>query len=354
MPAEQLIDADLVERFRVDLERLCPDNAPLALAVSGGPDSMAMLALTHAAVPSRPRVATVDHGLRPASRAEAELVAGWCADRGILHATLTVATPPGATGNLQGWARRERYLLLKRWAIAQGATALATAHHADDQAETFLMRAARGSGLSGLTAIRARLDEEVPFSGSGLVPDDDGWGFTVGDGALATVRPLLGWRRTDLRALCVAQGVPFVDDSSNEDDRFDRTRFRNWLAAAPWLDPVAIGKSVGHLAEADRDLRDVSQWLHARRRVDGGNSPREDAIDVAALPRGVRRLMARTCIDFVRGQNGIKAPAWSSGTSIEPLLDALEAGRTATQAGVLVEPRGTVWRFREQPPRRTG
>lgn len=324
---------ELIARFLGDLARVLPEGAalgrPLALAVSGGPDSMAMLWLASRALPGQAVAATVDHGLRPESAGEAAMVADWCAATGVPHATLTVAGPPAATGSLQAWARRERYLSLKRWAIGHGAAALATAHHADDQAETFLMRAARGSGLAGLAAIRGRLQEDV-----------------------AIVRPLLGWRRAELRALCEWQGLPFVDDPTNIAARFDRTRFRDWLAGAPWLDPAALGRSAAYLAEVDRDLLAASRWLYAQRRIDG--SPHAEAVDVTDLPRGVRRLIARIAIDAVRTGSGIVAPAWSWATSIEPLLDTLDAGRAATHAGVLATPRHCVWRFAPAPPRRAG
>lgn len=342
-----------LERFRSNLasvlpEGLAPDR-PLAVAVSGGPDSMALLWLAARAFPGQVIAATVDHGLRPENADEAAAVACWCETAHLPHAALTVPVPPRTTGNLQAWARQERYLLLKRWAIEQGAAALATAHHADDQAETFLMRAARGSGLSGLAAVRARLDEEVPLTASHWQQGPDGSGTTVTCGRVPTIRPLLGWRRGELRTLCEAEALPFVDDPSNADDRFDRTRFRGLLAAAPWLDAVAIGRSAAYLAEVDRDLLAVSRWLYAQRMVQ--DDPSRAVLDVADLPRGVRRLIARIAIDGVRVTKGIQSPAWSWAIAIEPLLDALEAGRSATQAGVLVTPNGTIWRFTEAPPR---
>ena len=338
---------DPIARFRADLHRLVPDglDGPLAVAVSGGPDSMALLWLAAQALPGRVIAGTVDHRLRPEAAAEAAAVARWCAVAGVPHATLVVETPPGA--NLQAWARQERYLRLRRWAVGERARALATAHHADDQAETFLMRAARGGGLSGLAAIRARLDEAVPLPASGQMPDGEDLRMRI-----ATVRPLLGWRRAELRALCRAQALPFVDDPGNADERFDRARFRSLLADAPWLDATMIARSAAHLAEEERDLVDVSRWLHAQRRV--VRAPCEQEIDVADLPRGVRRRIARIAIDGVRAANGVQRPPWSWATGIEPLLDALEAGRAATQAGVLATPRGNVWRFTAAPARRDG
>lgn len=328
-------------RFRRDVEaalgRAVGTAERLAMAVSGGPDSMAMLWLATEAFGGRVLAATVDHGLRVESAAEADLVARWCIARDIPHATLAIAVPPGASGNLQAWARQERYLLLQRWALDAGAAALCTAHHAEDQAETFLMRAARGSGLSGLAAVRARI------GGRPCGPEQ------ATDFAL--LRPLLGWCRAELRGVCAAEELPFVSDPSNVDERFDRTRFRTWLASAPWIDPLRIARSADNLAAIDADLRAVSHWLWTQRRI--ASDPYETCLDAADLPRGVARYMVRMAIDEVRSVTGLHGDGWRSGSSVEGMLDALESGRQATRAGVLASAKGPIWRFREAPPRRS-
>src|SRR5436853_7019980 len=99
---------DLVQRFRRDLEALADPSAGLAVALSGGPDSLALLLLAEAAFPGRVRAATVDHGLRPESRAEAEAVAELCLARGIAHRILAVAVEPEGEGG-QAAARADRY-----------------------------------------------------------------------------------------------------------------------------------------------------------------------------------------------------------------------------------------------------
>ena len=327
-------DTVSVERFRRDFEAVL-GRAPeagerIALAVSGGPDSMAMLALAADAFPARVIAATVDHGLRAESADEAAMVAGYCAEAGIAHETLRIAIPPQAGDNIQAWARQERYTLLRRWALESGAASLATAHHADDQAETFLMRAARGSGLSGLAAVRRRQDIEA---------------------SLVLVRPLLGWRHHELVTIAESAAPHFVDDPSNTDDRFDRTRFRRLLADAPWIDPVQIARSAEYLAEVDADLLAISHWLFEQRALPAGSYAVK--VDVAALPRGVRRYLARMAIGHVLLVNGMGNSARAGSMNVESLLDALEAGKSATQAEVMASAKGEIWHFRQAPPRRS-
>ena len=313
-------------RFAADLARLAGEGGRVALAVSGGPDSMALLLLAAAGRPGQVVVATVDHRLRPEGADEAAMVARECAALGVPHATLTPETPI-AGASLQARARDARYALLARWARAQGATALATAHHADDQAETFLMRAARGSGVSGLAGIRAQVEIE----------------------GMRVVRPLLDWRRAELRAIVRRAGVAFVDDPANQDPRHDRTRFRQLLDLHEWLGVPQLAASAQQLAEVDADLRATADWLWAQRaREDAG----EVLLDVAGLPRELRRRLARRAVTAVREAGAITEPDWSEATGIEPLLDALAGGSGATQAGVRANAKGDNWRFRPAPPRR--
>ena len=325
-----MIAETFIARFRDDCRALLvadPSAAiPFALAVSGGPDSMAMLALATATFPGAVIAATVDHGLREDATAEAAMVADWCRGNGIPHRTLVVgdALPPSV--NLHDWARGQRYALLDDWAKATSATAIATGHHADDQAETFLMRAARGSGLAGLAGVRAR--SQPP----GRVP---------------IVRPLLFWRRAELMAVVAADDVPHIDDPSNLDPRFDRAHFRTLLAATPELPAAALARSASHLAEAERDLDAIADWLFAAREV----APRD--FDMTDLPRGVRRLIVRRALQRARDDEGITSPAYTPATNIEPLLHALEAGKAATQAGIMVTPTAAIWRFAKAPPRRS-
>jgi tRNA(Ile)-lysidine synthase len=140
-------------RFQADLDRLTGGAGRVGIAVSGGPDSLALLLLAHAAIPGGIAAATVDHGLRAEAAGEAAFVAALCATLGIPHATLRPGAP--ITGNIQSSARKARYALLEIWADQHNLDWIATAHHADDQAETLLMRLSRGAGVAGLSGVRA-------------------------------------------------------------------------------------------------------------------------------------------------------------------------------------------------------
>ncbi|WP_114967069.1 tRNA lysidine(34) synthetase TilS, partial [Alkalilacustris brevis] len=188
------------------------DDAPgLGVAVSGGGDSVALLLLVAdwaAARGVRLRAVTVDHGLREGAAQEAEAVARLCAELGIGHDILRWQGWDGQ-GNLQDAARRARQGLIAGWARDHGLAAVALGHTRDDQAETVLMRLARGAGVDGL---------------SGMAP----LRLAVG---LAWLRPLLDVGRAELRALLRARGVPWAEDPSNEDARFQRVRARRALEA---------------------------------------------------------------------------------------------------------------------------
>lgn len=328
------LDPSWVERFAGDLGRLFAaatgtppsDGAPIALAVSGGADSMAMLLLAAAAFPGRVIAATVDHGLRAEAADEAALVAELCARLGVRHAVLAPFAPI-AGASIQRRARDARYAALTAWAQAAGASALLTAHHADDQAETLLMRLNRASGVAGLTGIRPwRVEDETVL-----------------------MRPLLTWRRDDLRAIAVSAGASWVEDPSNADPRHDRTHFRDLLAHQPLLDPAALARSAAFLGEAEAALEVFAETLRADRW-----SPAKGLLRAAGLPREMQRRLIRSAVAEVRAAHGITAPDFSGAANIEALLDALASGKAATQAGILVSPeRGGGWRLTPAPPRRS-
>lgn len=347
------LDPAAIDRFKAAFLHLAGGDLTggelVALAVSGGPDSMAMLALAAAALPGQVIAATVDHGLRVESADEANMVGNWCACHDVVHTTLRIEASPSATGNLQSWARQERYALLRRWAVASGSSVLCTAHHADDQAETFLMRAARGAGIAGLSSVRER--QEVTFFTKVTWSEQHPGGFQAREAKLWLLRPLLRWRRSELRQLVEEGRIPFVLDPSNQDSRFERTRMREWLASAPWFDPKQVGKSAGHVAEAEADLREISHWFWTERGLPCDSF--EARVDVAGLPRGVRRYLVRLAIDYVMTMLGMQPGGPDQIGNVESMLNALEAGSGATLHDIQASAKGSVWHFREAPPRRS-
>ncbi len=256
---------------------------------------------------------TVDHGFRPESAAEASLVAHVCAGLGVPHATLawTGAKP---RANRASAARRARYALMAAWCRAEGIVWLLTAHHVDDQAETLLMRLARGAGAAGLSGIRA-----VRQLGGGV----------------AVARPLLAARKADLVALCEAESLPFVDDPTNRDPAYDRTAARALLAATPWLRAERLAASVAHLADAESALAWAEERAWAGR---ASNDTAAITVDADDLPRTIRlRLLARALATATPAS----APR---GPDLARLLATLDTGTPATLAGVRAEP-GPPWRF---------
>jgi len=316
--------AELVDRFRADVEALGGGGETLAVAVSGGPDSLALLLLACSAFPGRVRAATVDHGLRPESAREAERVAEICRLIPCPHDILRIHVPAGGEG-VQSEARRARYAALANWMADLGLTAVLTGHHADDQAETLLMRLNRGSGVGGLAGIRART--HLPGS----------------SGAAALLRPLLGWRRDELAAIVSAAGLEPVDDPSNCDERYDRVRMRRRLAESPWLDPTALARSATALAEAEEALVSAATALSTERVEE-----KEGAI--LFRPDGVpEELLRRILLACLRR---ISPDAEPRGDQLAALTRTLRAGRTSTLAGVKCAG-GPIFRFQPAAARRS-
>jgi tRNA(Ile)-lysidine synthase len=321
----------LTDRFAADLAAIWPDDersGALGLAVSGGPDSLALLLLAHAALPGRIAVASIDHGLRPEAAGEVALVERIAGERGIPFTPITVSLAPG---NTQARAREARYAALADWAGQAKLGAVATAHHADDQAETLLMRLNRGSGLAGLAGVRARA--------------------TIAGSEVTLLRPLLGWRKAELIEVVTAARITPARDPSNTNPAFDRARLRAALADADWLDPVQIAASAAHLAEGWQALEWYAEldWHEMVMRDAAGpgftycaNVPRIIAIET--ILRIIRELGGHA----TRAE---AARAW----------DRLWAGENASLGGVLavpgvekVEKVGVmmrVWRFRPEPAR---
>lgn len=315
-------EADRPARLRIGLDAIWPEGAGestarLGLAVSGGPDSLALLLLAHAALPGRVEAATVDHGLRAESAAEAREVARVCAGLGVPHAVLGVVVAPG---NIQAEARSVRYAALAQWCADRQLAALATAHHADDQAETLIMRLNRASGVGGLAGTRAR----------GRVPGS----------SLALLRPLLDWRRTELGEVVREAGLKAAEDPSNADDRFDRVRIRKALADADWLDIDALARSATHLAEADAAL----EWMAD---LEWRSCVRKEPMGLKYRPQAPRAVALRVIARIVHQLDG-EVPR---GGTAARLLDALEEGRPASIGELVVRPDAGGWSFARAPLR---
>ena len=205
----------------------------VAVALSGGPDSLALTILADRWVRERGgRLAalTVDHGLRPESAHEAQTVAGWMAARGIEHHVLAWSEPKPATG-IQEAARAARYDLLAEWCRAQGFLHLLTGHHREDQAETYLMRKRADSGIDGLAGISA-LREMA---------------------GVRMVRPLLAVPKARLAALLDVERQPFLSDPSNRNPVFERARLR-------------LDTAVRDIERSTAELRDYGRQRIARER----------------------------------------------------------------------------------------
>lgn len=264
--------------------------------------------------------ATVDHGLRSESAQEAELVRGICAQLDVPHRILKAHWAEKPRSNIQSAAREQRYLLLAEWATERKVTSIATAHHADDQAETILMRLARGAGIAGLASIRPKRD-----LGSGI----------------CLVRPLLGWSRSELRAIVEAAGLEPVDDPTNHDERFDRSWARALLGSADRLDPQRLSATASHARDADAALDwAAAKELQARSRRDGNAL----LLSPDGLPLELKRRVLIAAMSMV----GAQPP---SGPDLINALQRLEAGDVTTLGGLKLEG-GSTWRLSTAPARR--
>lgn len=306
---------------------------PIGVAVSGGGDSMALLALLAdwAAREGRSvKAITIDHALRPDSAAEAEAVARAAAALGVPHVVQRWQGWLG-TGNLQDAARRARTALMADWAAREGLAAVALGHTLDDQAETVVMRLARGSGVDGLAA---------------MAP-------VVRRGGALWVRPLLRARRAALREHLRGRGIAWIEDPSNEDMRFDRVRVR---AAMPelaelGLTPERLAATAGAMSRARRALE--AEMLRLAREIATvqpiGTVTFHHTGYGAAEEETRLRLLAH-------------ALRWVAAARYRPRLDALceldaglcaggETGFPRTLHGCLIERRGDSLRIGREPGR---
>jgi tRNA(Ile)-lysidine synthase len=328
-----------------DAKRLFADwkSAPaIVLAVSGGPDSMALMWLAarwRSTLARGPRLiaVTVDHGLRPEAAREARDVKRLARDLDLPHRTMRWTGPKPKTG-VPAAARAARYRLLAQAARTSGATHILTAHTRDDQAETLLMRLVRGSGIAGLAAM-ARQSER--------------------DGVLLA-RPLLQVSKARLIATLKKAKVDFADDPTNRDLNFTRPRIRAVMPvlAAEGGDARNLARLASRLARANAAVEvlvdGAARYLELR---DRETSPGFDAKAFCAMPEEIRlRLLLRAIDRF-----GHEGPAELG--KVETLLAALDRvvaeatrGRQPrlkqTLAGALVTLIGDRISITPAPPRR--
>jgi tRNA(Ile)-lysidine synthase len=240
VPAAEQPDPNFSDPELAQIFSFAAGEPHIALAVSGGSDSTALMVLAAqwvkvAATPPRIVVLTVDHDLRPESAKEAGCVLTWAKQLGFEAHLLRWEGRKPSSG-LQAAAREVRYRLMSKWCRENGAKILATAHTVEDQAETVMMRLARGTGIEGLGGIA----EQRELDG------------------LILVRPLLAISRQRLRALLMSTGQAWIDDPSNENPAFERIRLRQALStlATTGLDAAAFAET----ARRARRASDAISW----------------------------------------------------------------------------------------------
>jgi tRNA(Ile)-lysidine synthase len=296
----------------------------LVIAVSGGPDSVALmwlLARWRKALARGPRLVavTVDHGLRPEAAAEAREVKRVAKTLALAHRTVHWSGDKPNNG-VPAAAREARYSLLAEAARAVGASCIVTAHTRDDQAETLLMRLLRGSGIAGLSAM-ARLTER--------------------DG-LALARPLLVVAKSQLAATLKRAKIGFADDPTNRDMAFTRPRLRALLPrlAAEGGDARLLARLAGRLARANAAVELFADGAERYLALKHGAAPAGDAriFDAdafAALPEEIKiRLLLRAINRF-----GHEGPAELG--KVEGLLATLDQAVHATSGGRAPAPTST-------------
>ncbi|MBF0250703.1 MAG: tRNA lysidine(34) synthetase TilS [Alphaproteobacteria bacterium] len=310
--------------------------ARVAVAVSGGADSMALALLARDWAEKRGalvHVLTVDHGLRPESRREAEQVSAWLGPLGLDVHILTWRNPEPHAGGVQARAREARYALITGWCRTRGVDTVLAAHHREDQAETVLMRLRKGTGLLGLAAMPARRP--------------------LGEG-VTLVRPLLDTPKARLRATLRAAGQDWIEDPSNRDGKFERVRARALLAGL-----ADEGVTPDRLARAARAAGYLRRVLEAEaddvleRAVTRGSPPVLDRAVFFAAHEVVReialgRLLARIGGDGYppRRVKMARLAHWMADQDGRP-------GDARTLAGCLVRRRRNGFAVRPAPPRGT-
>ena len=271
----------LVARVRRSIvsRGLIPRSSLVLCACSGGPDSAALLAILtrlRAELGFSLHAASVDHGLRPEAAADVALAAGQADRVGVPFHALAIRVDPGPS--IQARAREARYDALGALAERVGASRVAVGHTQDDQAETVLSRLLRGTGLTGLGAIR-------PLRADGVV------------------RPLIDCRRAAVQRFAREYFGDLADDASNRDPRFERVRIRSHVAPLLTAEDPAL---VRHLAELADDARDCMQLVDQLAEAELERLQLDaKTLDIARLPSQPRTLRRALLRHFVHRSTGL-------------------------------------------------
>ncbi len=311
------IDASFNARFSAVLT--ATGDGPVAVAVSGGGDSTALLVLAAKwrDLGNRQILAvSVNHGLRADAGAELAQIGSLAADLNVPH-TILSWTDWNGRGNLQHKARDARKTLIGNWARAQGVGVIATGHNLDDQAETFLMRLARGSGVDGLTA---------------MYPQD---GFE----GLNWIKPLLDVSRQQLRTYLRDANIAWSDDPSNDDPAFDRVRFRQAAEtlAGLGLDATTLSNTANRLKHARFALETACLDL-ARNvaKVTDTGTVLFDRVRLAAAPYELQQRLMSHALRWIT-----QTPYAPRISAVQQALAAMNARQTYTLNGcILVSGKG--------------
>ena len=346
----------------------------VVLAVSGGPDSTALMWLAarwRAALTRGPALlaVTVDHGLRPESAVEARAVAMLARRLGIAHRTLRWTGTKPKTGLPQA-ARAARYRLLAQAARKAGALAILTAHTLDDQAETVLIRMSRGSGLTGLAAMKRisvipgrERSERTRNPEVGTEPNS---GFRVRglsaaprNDELSLIRPFLDIPKARLIATLTAAKVPFADDPTNRDPRFTRARLRGLMPrlTEEGLDAPRLALLARRLGRAEAALAAQAGRAFAQLAVKPARTGEivfDRAGFAALLPEIALRLIGRA-IDAVGDEGPVelgKLEALNAALTAA-LHDGAQARFRRSLAGAVVSLTPRAVAVERAPPRRS-
>ena len=314
-----------LEDFAARLDRLAVfEAAPLvAVAVSGGPDSLALALLADRWARRRGGdvcALSVDHQLRPESGAELERVAGWLAARSIRQEILVWAGEKPRR-RIQETARAVRYRLLAEWCRAQGCLHLLTGHHRDDQFETYLLRREAGSGRDGLAGMSAIREIE----------------------GCRVLRPLLDVPKARLLATLATEGQPFVSDPSNRNPAFARTRLR-LNAALGDRDRIAGEMEARGCERARREHKHNALLAHAVSLHPAGFAALNKAALLAAPPDLAERALS--ALLFALG-GGRYPPRRSAAVHMLRVLRGEARGGRTLGGCQLVEWRGRILVLRE-------